>query len=185
MFDYINGKVVEIQKDSIVLECNNIGYKITSPNPYSFKLNENAKVFTHLYIKDEVLTLFGFIEQEEKNLFLKLISVSGIGPKSAIAILATGNVSNIVQAINKGDSKYLTKFPGIGSKSAQQIILDLKGKVESKQYSGNYIVLDEVHEALTVLGYKDSDINKVLPTLDTTKKTSELISEALRKILSL
>ena len=183
MFEYLNGKIVEIKKDSIVLDVNNIGYKIVTPTPYSFKLDEECKVYTHLYIKDEVLTLYGFKENEEKQLFLKLISVSGIGPKSANAILATGSVNNIAQAINKGDAKYLCKFPGIGTKSAQQIVLDLKGKIEVNEYHGNYLVLDEVHEALLALGYSDKDINKVLPTLDTNKSTNELIRISLSKIL--
>jgi len=168
-------------KDSIELEVNSMGYKVLSPNPYSYHLGENLKVYTYLYINDneKVLTLYGFREEEERNLFLKLISVSGIGPKSANAMLATGSVNMIAQAINKGDSKYLTKFPGIGSKSAQQIILDLKGKISIKSYSGNYIILDEVHDALQALGYNDKDINKVLPNLDTTKGTNQLIKDAL------
>ena len=183
MFEYLYGKVVEIRKDSIILDCHDIGYKIVTPTPYSFKIDDELRVYLYLHIKDEVLTLYGFKEVEEKNLFLKLISVSGIGPKSTIAILATGSVNNIAQAINKGDAKYLCKFPGIGNKSAQQIILDLKGKIEVTQYHGNYLVLDEVHEALSALGYSDKDINKVLPTLDTSKSTNELIRIALGKIL--
>ena len=179
MFSYLVGRVETIMKDSIELEVNNQGYKIYTPNPYSFKLNEELKVYTHLHIKDEVLTLYGFREKEEKELFLKLISVSGIGPKSANAILATGSVSMIAQAINKGDAKYLTKFPGIGMKSAQQIILDLKGKLVVNEYSGNYLVLDEVHDALLALGYSDKDINKVLPQLDSSKSTNQLIIDAL------
>ena len=146
-------------------------------------LDEQFVVYTHLHVKEDNLTLFGFLDKEEKKLFESLISVNGIGPKSAMAILATGSVSNIAQAINSGDYKYLCKFPGIGSKSAQQIVLDLKGKVDIKSYSGNYLVLDEVHDALSVLGYSDKDINKVLPTLDTSKSTSELIRIALGKIL--
>lgn len=183
MLNYIIGEVVSVQKDSIVLESNNIGFKISTPNPYSYKVNEKCKVFVYMYVKEEVFTLFGFKDEEEKNLFLKLISVTGIGPKSATAILATGSVSNIVQAINKGDSKYLCKFPGIGQKSAQQIVLDLKGKVTSEKYHGNYIVLDEVHDALQVLGYNDKDINKVLPLLDTTKDVNALVKDALALIL--
>ena len=183
MFDYLYGKIVEIKKDSVVLDVNNVGYKIVTPTPYSFKLDEELKVYLHLYIKEDNLTLYGFKENEERNLFLKLISVSGIGPKSAIAILATGSVNNIAQAINKGDAKYLCKFPGIGNKSAQQIVLDLKGKIEVAQYHGNYLVLDEVHDALSALGYSDKDINKVLPTLDTSKSTNELIRISLGKIL--
>lgn len=183
MLNYIIGNIDSIMKDSIVLESNKIGYKIYSPNPYSYKLNEEIKVYVYLHIKDDGLTLYGFREEEEKTLFMKLLSVTGIGPKSAIAILATGSVNTIVQAINKGDSKYLCKFPGIGTKSAQQIILDLKGKVTSESYHGNYIVLDEVHEALQALGYSDKDINKVLPLLDTTKETSSLVKDALALIL--
>ena len=85
----------------------------------------------------------------------------------------------IAQAINKGDAKYLTKFPGIGMKSAQQIILDLKGKLVVTEYSGNYLVLDEVHDALLALGYNEKDIQKVLPKLDSTKSTNQLIVDAL------
>ena len=88
----------------------------------------------------------------------------------------------ISQAINKGDAKYLTKFPGIGMKSAQQIILDLKGKLVVTEYSGNYLVLDEVHDALQALGYSDKDINKVLPKLDSSKSTNDLIRDALKLI---
>ena len=179
MFSYLCGTVETIMKDSIELEVNSIGYKIFTPNPYSYKLGEELKVYTYLHIKDEVLTLYGFREKEEKELFLKLISVSGIGPKSANAILATGSVTMIAQAINKGDAKYLTKFPGIGMKSAQQIILDLKGKLVVDQYSGNYLVLDEVHDALLALGYSDKEINKVLPQLDSSKATNQLIVDAL------
>jgi len=183
MYDYLIGTVSEIQKDSVVIEVNNVGYKVYSPNPYSFVLDDKVKVYTYLHIKDEILTLYGFLSIEEKTLFMNLISVSGIGPKSAIAMLATGSVQNIAQAINKGDAKYLCKFPGIGMKSAQQIVLDLKGKVEVKSGHGNYLVLDEVRDALQILGYSDKDINKVLPTLDSTKQTSELVREALQKIL--
>lgn len=179
MFSYLCGTVETIMKDSIELEVNSIGYKVFTPNPYAYKLGETLKVYTYLHIKDEVLTLYGFREKEEKELFLKLISVSGIGPKSANAIIATGSVSMISQAINKGDAKYLTKFPGIGMKSAQQIILDLKGKLIVTEYSGNYLVLDEVHDALLALGYSDKDINKVLPQLDSSKSTNQLIVDAL------
>ena len=183
MYDYLIGKITEIQKDCVVVEVNNVGYKVYSPNPYSYNLDETVKVYTYLHIKDEVLTLYGFKDSEEKSLFTSLISVSGIGPKSAIAMLATGSVLNIAQAINKGDAKYLCKFPGIGMKSAQQIVLDLKGKIAVKGYHGNYLVLDEVRDALEVLGYSDKDINKVLPQLDSSKSTSELVMEALHKIL--
>lgn len=183
MIDYIKGKITDIRKDSITVESNNIGYLIIAPNPYLYNVGDDVKVYTYMYVKDEVFNLYGFKNLDEKKLFLKLISVSGIGPKSALAFLSTGSVDNIAQAINNGDSKYLCKFPGIGSKTAQQIVLDLKGKIDVSNCTGNYIVIDEVREALSALGYSDKDINKVLPTLDSTKKTSELVVEALGKIL--
>ncbi len=184
MFSYLKGKVTNIYKDSIDLEVSGVGYKINTPNPYAFNLDDEVLIYTYLYVKDEVFTLYGFSDKEEKELFLKLISVSGIGPKSATAILATGSVNVITQAINRGDAKYLCKFPGIGTKSAQQIILDLKGKVISKGYTGNYLSLEDTHDALLSLGYNEKDIQKILPKLDSKKSVNELIRDALKLLTS-
>ena len=92
MYGYIIGKITKISPKYIICENNGIGYLIIVPNPYNYKLNQDYKVFTHQYVREDIIDLYGFISEEEKDLFLKLISVSGIGPKSALSILATGTV---------------------------------------------------------------------------------------------
>ena len=183
MYSYIKGTVTEIYKDSITLENNNIGYLIYTPNPYNYKMNSEDIAYIYQYVKEDLNVLYGFKTKEEKELFLKLISVSGIGPKSAIAILATGSVTGIINAIDSGNVDYLRKFPGIGLKSSQQIILDLQGKLDFCLNNVSSTSLNELEEALKSLGYKPAEIKKVLPKLDGTKSTSDLIKDALKLIL--
>jgi Holliday junction DNA helicase RuvA len=116
-------------------------------------------------------------------LFIKLISVNGIGPKSAIAILASGSVGSITKAIENGDAKYLQKFPGIGPKASQQIVLDLKGKIDFENVSVFTQNMVEVEEALQALGYRSKEIDKVIKKLDSSKTTNELIKDALAMML--
>ena len=184
MYGYIIGRVTKITPKYIIEENNGIGYLIIVPNPYSYKLNEEYKIFVHQYVREDVLDLYGFKTEDEKDLFLKLISVSGIGPKSALSILATGTVSEIVKAIENRNEVYLKKFPGIGAKAASQIILDLKGKLsftEDTLLTGNTNTkLDDVSEALVALGYSKKELTKVLAKLDSTKEVGELIKDALK-----
>lgn len=178
MYAYIKGVVTRILATNIELECNNIGYEIKMPNPYVFKENENVTVYVYQKITEDSNDLFGFKTVEEKELFLKLISVNGIGPKSALSILATGDVKGIINAIDLGNSTYLTRFPGIGAKASQQIVLDLKGKInfEAKAYDNG----SELSEALMALGYKQKDIDKVCKKLDLSLSVEELIKESLK-----
>ena len=106
MYSYIKGIVVEIMPGYVVLDNNNIGYKINTPNPYSFKENVEYKVYTYEHIREDEHSIYGFITLEEKELFLKLIEVKGLGPKTAIPILATGSISGIVDAINRENILY-------------------------------------------------------------------------------
>ena len=172
MYAYLKGFVKEILPNSIVLEVNDIGYQVFVPNSYDYKLEEFTTVYIHQAIKEDSNFLYGFRQKDEKEMFLKLISVSGIGPKSALSIMASGTVNEIASAIEAGDSKKLTKFPGIGPKAASQIILDLKGKliVDTPLINTDY---DDVRDALIALGYKQKDVEKVLPKLSGT--TSEMI----------
>ena len=130
MYFYIKGTVVEQYGSYIVLDKDNIGYLINVANPYSFELNKEYKVFIYQQIREDENSLYGFKTLEEKDLFLKLISVKGIGPKMALPILATGSINGIVDAIERENILYLKKFPKIGEKAARQIILDLKGKIK-------------------------------------------------------
>jgi Holliday junction DNA helicase RuvA len=184
MYAYIYGRVDKIYSDYIVLDNNNIGYKVITPNPYLFEVDENVKVYLYMYIREDAHDLFGFKNESEKNLFEKLISVTGIGPKSACAILAPGDVTNVISAIDRGDVTYLTKFPKVGPKTAQQIILDLKGKLSKIDVRPLNQALDEAIEALISLGYKDKEIDRVVKLLsDKQLTTQDYITKALQLML--
>jgi len=183
MYSYLKGTITEIEPDKITLEVHDVGYHIIAPNPYEFKLDTHEKIYIYQHVKEDALTLFGFSSLEEKRLFMQLLSVKGIGPKSALAVLASAKTDEIVKAIETGDSKYLNRFPGIGPKASQQIILDLKGKINVSSMtlkSANRI--SEVEDALRALGYKAKEIDRVTSKLDSKKDTSELIKDALKLI---
>ncbi|MCK5732041.1 MAG: Holliday junction branch migration protein RuvA, partial [Tenericutes bacterium] len=179
MYNYIKGTVTEISPDNITLETSGIGYLIITPNPYNFLLHSELTVYIYQKVTDDNISLYGFKTLKAKALFIKLISVNGIGPKSASAILASGSVESITQAIDDSNAKYLQKFPGIGPKSSQQIILDLKGKIEFEDKAIKTANIIEVEEALRALGFKAKEIKKLLPRLDTSKNTSDLVKDAL------
>ncbi len=183
MYNYIKGTITEINPKHITLENNGIGYLIITPNPYNFKLHSEMMVYLYQKVSDDNISLYGFKTDTEKDLFIKLISVNGIGPKSANAILASGSVESITKAIDDGDAKYLQKFPGIGPKASQQIILDLKGKIDFEDKAIKTANMLELEEALKALGYKAKEINKVLPKLDSEKTTNQLIKDALAMML--
>src|SRR5699024_3488775 len=130
MYEYLIGKITAINPHYIVVEVNGIGYQLQVANPFRYEENTTQKVYVYQAVRENDVTLYGFYDLAEKQLFLKLISVSGIGPKSALAILATNDQGGFVAAINADDEAYLTKFPSIGKKTAKQIILDLKGKMD-------------------------------------------------------
>ncbi len=182
MYSYIKGIVTLIESNYIVLDNNGIGYLIYTPNPYSFKENEETLVWIYQNIREDEMTFYGFKTKEEKDLFLKLIEVKGLGCKMALPMLATGSISGIVDAIERENILYLKKFPKIGDKVAKQIILDLKGKLN------NNITIskdsnEEVIEALKGLGYKQADIVKVLPKVNSNETLEQQIKEALKLLL--
>ena len=184
MYSYLNGKISEILPNKITVDVNNIGYEVITPNPYEFKKDEITKVFIHHYVREDAIHLYGFISYDAKVLFIKLLSVKGIGPKSAIAILASGNVDDVVGAIEMGDAKFLSKFPGIGPKASQQIILDLKGKIDlTEEARSSSTNIKEVEEALKSLGYRTKEIIRTVKGLDGSKPTNILLKEALAKML--
>ncbi|MCM1371281.1 MAG: Holliday junction branch migration protein RuvA [Clostridium sp.] len=180
MYSYIEGIVKEIESDYITLENNGIGFLIYTSLPYSFNIGEICKIYLYQNVREDELSLYGFKSKEEKNLFLKLINVKGIGCKMALPILAVDNPSIIIDAIEREDISYLKKFPKIGEKVARQIILDLKGKLVSKYEPNNNF--DELISALKALGYKTSDINLILPNIKSTV-VEEQIKEALKLLL--
>ena len=183
MYNYIKGIVDEVKSTSIVLDNNGIGYEIYTPNPFAFQEKEEYKVYIYQYIREDEMTLYGFKKAEEKDLFLKLIDVKGLGPKMALPIIAMGSINGISDAINRENILYLKKFPKIGDKLARQMILDLKGKLD---LTGEVIELDaadELMEALKGLGYKDKDIKMILPKVNKENRLEEQIKEALRLLV--
>lgn len=183
MYSYLFGSITEVKANYITLEVNQIGYQIYTPNPYSFQVGKECKIYTYQKVSDDEISLYGFESSDQKELFLKLISVNGIGPKSANAILAAGSVQEISNAIETGNAKFLQKFPGIGPKASQQIVLDLQGKIDLVPSLVLNDSLSEVKEALEALGYNAKEIKKIIPKLDKEKSTSDLIKDALKFML--
>ena len=186
MYDYIIGKVTCIKNNAIVVDNSGIGYLIYVSNPYSFELNKEYKIYVYQHITEDENTLYGFKNIEEKDLFLKLISVKGLGCKMALPILAVGQIDGIMDAIERENILYLKKFPKIGDKLARQIILDLKGKLE---FIGVGISDDDVKkeedlkEALLALGYKEKEIKVVINQVNKDNSLEEQIKEALKLLL--
>lgn len=185
MYDYIKGIITNVYSNAIVLDNNGIGYLIYTPNPYSFQEGNEYKVFIFQNVKEEELSLYGFKTVEEKELFLKLISVKGLGPKMALPILATGSVSGVVDAIERENILYLKKFPKIGDKVAKQMILDLKGKLgviaTGEVVSSNSY--EELIEVLKGLGYKEKEFRGVINKVDINLSIEDQVKEALKLLL--
>lgn len=181
MYEYMKGIIKIIESSYVIMEVNSIGYKIFTPNPYVFKENENTIIYLYNHIREDENSLYGFKELNEKELFLKLIDVKGLGPKMALPMLATGAVEGIKDAINRENILYLKKFPKIGDKIAKQIILDLKGKVISNK---NLIIEEnELYLVLQSLGYKSIDISNVIKQVNKNLTIEEQVKEALKLLL--
>ena len=186
MYNYLYGRITEKGIDYIVVECGGVGYHVYVSRADDFNREEFTKVYTHLAVREDDMSLYGFKTKDEKNLFLKIINVSGIGPKTAITMLSVTTPQSFIQAIELGNTGYLKKLPGVGAKSASQIILDLKGKlvvdtVEAVKVEVNKD-LDDTREALKGLGFKASDIDSVLKVVGQEKMTSQ---QYLKKALQL
>lgn len=182
MYSYIKGIITIIETSYIVVENNGIGYMVFVSNPYSYKLNEEVTIYLYQQIREDENTLYGFKTKEDKELFLKLISVKGLGCKMVLPMFSGDNMSSILNAIEEGNINYLKKFPKIGDKVARQIILDLKGKLASDQ-SNLKEDFSELTETLKSLGYKPNDIKKVLPQIDASLSLEKQVKEALKLLL--
>ncbi len=184
MYNYIVGKITMQGSNYVVIENNNIGYEVRVGNPFSYEMDVETKIYLYNYVREEEYSLYGFKSLEEKELFLKLINVKGLGPKLIMPILATGSINGIIDAINRENILYLTKFPKIGEKLAKQIVLDLKNKinieVEGTEENNN---LEELISVLESLGYKSGEIKRVVVSVDQTKTLEEQVKEALKLLL--
>ncbi|MDH9161784.1 MULTISPECIES: Holliday junction branch migration protein RuvA [Staphylococcus] len=197
MYAYIKGTLTELNPTHVVVEASGVGFEIQTPNSYRFQkyMDKEVIVHTSLIVREDAQLLYGFINQEEKDMFHSLIKVTGIGPKSALAILASSSPNDVKIAIENENDAYLTKFPGIGKKTARQIVLDLKGKVQindidSKQAlelgvdsSSAAPIINEALLALEALGYSKRELTKVEKALN--KDSFDSVDDAVKRGLQL
>ena len=195
MYEYIKGILTKITAKYIVVETAGIGYLLHVANPYAYsgKMNQEVQVYLHQVVREDAHLLYGFATEEEKKLFLSLISVSGIGPVSALAIIAADDNAGLVQAIETKNITYLTKFPKIGKKTAQQMVLDLEGKVvvagddvpakATAPSSSDNKELEEAMEAMLALGYKATELKKIKKFFAGTTDTAENYIKSALKML--
>ena len=194
MYEYLYGELAHILPTAIVVDVHGVGYQVVFANPYRLQdsLKKQIKVLVQQVVREDSITLYGFISSEERELFQRLISVSGIGPKSAMSILANDDTEGFVNAVESGNVTYLTKFPGVGKKTAQQIILDLKGKFEALPeettkavVSTNQATLEEAKEALLGLGYSAKEITKIWKSLEAVapSTTQEALKVAFKLLM--
>ena len=196
MISYIIGKAVALEDYNLIVENNNIGYNIKIPvNMNSgFSIGEQVKIFTYLYVREDAINLYGFFNRDDLMLFKLLIGVSGIGPKGALSILSVMSGNELRLAVASGDSKSISKAPGLGGKTAQRVIIDLKDKLnfetdtlaDSKSEIGNKAsgAKTDAIMALVSLGYSDSESYKVVNQLDIDENVTaeEIIKLALKKM---
>ncbi len=202
MYAYIKGVIIEISEDNVILECNNIGYNIHVPFSVVQKLpgvGSEIKIYTYTCVREDAFILYGFLSQDDLWIFKKLITVNGIGPKGALGILSAMSADDLRFAIIAGDAKAISKAPGIGTKSAERIILDLKDKVsiDFDKKDGSLVPLgnnltsesnnearNEAIEAMIALGYSSSDAVKAVNQLIITDdmESNVILKQALKII---
>lgn len=167
MIGFVKGKVAAFGVDYCLIDTGNIGFRINFQHPEALKLNEEITIYTYQNVREDEISLYGFLSLDEYDLFVKLISVKGLGPKIASNILACASVSSIMEAIENNDIAFMKHLPGVGSKTASQIILDLKGKLVAKtSLDENNEKMKDVIEALKSLGYKNSEISPVIKQIE-------------------
>ncbi|WP_048600454.1 Holliday junction branch migration protein RuvA [Rubeoparvulum massiliense] len=195
MIDFVEGELCYITEESVTINVQGIGYRLFCAEPIQLVVGEHCRFFTHQHVREDAIQLYGFTTEEGRDLFRLLIQVTGIGPKSALAIVGQANPLQLVAAIQQENLAYLTQFPGVGKKTAQRILLDLKDKVKDwiAQYGEllqpakmptNPVMTNpirEAKEALLALGYGEQEI---LPWLQGTKWPDDVtVDQVIRSIL--
>jgi Holliday junction DNA helicase RuvA len=181
MIDFLRGSVVHREADYVVLDVRGVGYRVFCANPYAVRAKDGEEVtlYIHHHVREDAILLYGFTTREEQTLFRRLLEVNGIGPRVAIGILAGGSPEAVVSAIRSEDVTFLTRLPGIGKKTAQRMILDLKDKLASLPAAGpsaavsaaaaassptriDDAVWAETKQALVALGYSEAEAERAL-----------------------
>lgn len=185
MIGYLTGSVETVSEKDMILLVGGVGYRVLAPLPLLLSNTKGGKValYIHTHVREDQITLYGFEKDTELELFVRLINVSGIGPKSALAMLSVHSPASVADAVERGDAALLSHTPGIGKKTAEKIIIELKGKLAHLRDAGSTDSFFEVRLALEALGYSPKEVHDVLQKLNPLEtNTSTLIKEALSKI---
>ncbi|QLB42288.1 Holliday junction branch migration protein RuvA [Mannheimia pernigra] len=200
MIGRLQGKIIEKQPPEILLDVQGVGYELLLPMTSFYNLpqiGDETAIFTHLVVREDAHLLFGFSQKQDRSLFRELIKTNGVGPKLALAILSAMSVSQFVTAIEQEELTKLTKIPGIGRKTAERLLVELKGKFKGIEQTDFFVEAsdhtivnhtpdpaNEALDALISLGYKPSDAEKMIKKVNKSDATSEqLIREALKNSL--
>ena len=199
MYAYIKGEIVDITEDMLVLECNNIGYNIRVPSSVIQRLpaiGSTVKIYTYTSVREDAFQLFGFLSKDDLDIYKKLITVNSIGPKGALGLLSAMSTDDLRFAIISGDAKAIAKAPGIGKKSAERIILDLRDKIglqteaqetnlSISEMSENTASKNEAIEAMVSLGYSPAEAVKAVRQITITDgmDAGEILKLALKAVM--
>ena len=202
MISYIKGELTEVFEDTVVVETNGIGYNIRVPGSVLDRLpsvGSSVRIYTYLYVKEDAMNLFGFLNRDDLSVFKLLLNVSGIGPKGALAILSTIGPDDLRFAVLSEDVKTISSAPGIGAKTAKRLIIELKDKLKlaevfetafankEKASSENDVLLakNEAVEALVALGYASAQAMKAVQQVENAeeKDSEQILKEALKKLI--
>ncbi|QHW34192.1 Holliday junction branch migration protein RuvA [Paenibacillus rhizovicinus] len=204
MIDYVRGRVVHLDTEFVVVDVRDIGYQIFTPNPYAFaKSDDVVTIYTHHHVREDAALLYGFANRDEQAMFRKLLDVSGIGPRVALGILAGGKPETIAAAIQQENLTFLTKLPGIGRKTAQRMVLDLKDKLDAIPGGFSFAAAGvdltdvgsssaeaeggkdwrEAREALMALGYTAAELDRAWQSMKQTDIPNETVDALMKRAL--
>lgn len=195
MIGFIKGTIEDIEEDRAVVDCNGIGYNIFMPSSMlaSISIGATVKIYTYLAVREDAMNLFGFLGKQDLDIFKKLITVSGIGPKGGLSIMSVMTADEVRMAIITGDHKAISKAPGVGAKTAMKVIVELKDKVNLEEVSfvsGGAAPVEsnlqkEAIMALVALGYSEHESALAVKAVDGAlyDDVETLIKEALRKMI--
>ncbi|NND64498.1 MAG: Holliday junction branch migration protein RuvA [Gammaproteobacteria bacterium] len=192
MIGLIQGKLIEKKPPWLVVDVGGIGYEVQVPMSTFYQLPEidhAVKLYTHFAVREDAQTLYGFSDPHERQLFRSLIKVSGVGGRIALAILSGINVNSFIQSVENEDITRLVKVPGIGKKTAERLIVEMRDRLQDIPTSGDETgakstLADterEAYDALVALGYREKEVSKMLASIDSSQNTEEIIRQALQK----
>lgn len=181
MIGYLEGQVKQASIGHVILFCNGIGFSVNIPKNLNYTEGQNTSFFIHTHLRDDDLSLFGFSTYTDLKLFETLITVSGVGPKIGLTMFASSTAQNIIDAIATSNLNFFTSIPGVGKKTAQRLILDLKSKlskgdINMSAMEGN----SELTDSLIALGYQKTEISAVIAKIDSTQSLGTQVKEALK-----